>query len=135
MGVAARRARRRASGTLTLTRPGSSPGGWSPALAVLAGVAPGCGLPGADGGRIAAGQRWLGGGDCQQGLGAHRQYGVAVEGVPYPDLVLVHAGLTLSVGEAFFNRPSLPCDLDQDGQGYWPVFRGVAVVERQVSRV
>jgi hypothetical protein len=35
----------------------------------------------------------------------------------------------------FSNRPSLPCDLDQDGQGYWPSFRGVAVVERQVSWV
>jgi tetratricopeptide (TPR) repeat protein len=39
-------------------------------------------LPGADGGRVAAGQRWLGGGDGQQGLGAHGQDGVAVEGVP-----------------------------------------------------
>ena len=57
----------------------------------LAGVAPGCGLPGADGGRIAAGQRGLGGGDGQQGLGAHGQDGVAVEGVPQPDLVLVQA--------------------------------------------
>ena len=33
MGAVASRARRRASGTLTLTKPGSSPGGWSSALA------------------------------------------------------------------------------------------------------
>ena len=59
----------------------------------LAGVAPGCGLPGADGGRVAAGQRWPGGGGGQQCLGADRQDGVAVEGVPQPDLVLVQAGL------------------------------------------
>jgi len=58
-----------------------------------------------------------------------------VEGVPQPDLVLVQAGLALSVGEAFFRRPSLPCDLDQDGQGYWSAFRGVAVAGRQVSWV
>ena len=101
----------------------------------LAGVAPGCGLPGADGGRVATGQRWLGGGDGQQRLGAHGQHGMAVEGMPQPDLVLVQAGLALAVGEAFLYRPSLPCDLDQDGQGYHPAFRGVAVVERQVSWV
>ena len=60
---------------------------------------------------------------------------MAVEGVPQPDLVLVRAGLALAVGEAFSSRPSLPCDLDQDGQGYRPAFRGVAVAGRQVSWV
>ena len=60
--------------------------------------------PGAGGGRIAAGQRWLGGGDGQQGLGAHGHDGVAVEGVPQPDLVLGQAGLPVSVGEAFFSH-------------------------------
>jgi len=107
MGAVARRARRRASGTLTLTRPGSSPGGLViGAGGQLAGVAPGCGLPGADGGRIAAGQRWLGGGDGQQGLGAHGQDGVAVEGVPQPDLVLVQAGLAFFRGRSILRCAS-----------------------------
>jgi hypothetical protein len=32
---------------------------------------------------------------------------MAVEGVPQPDLVLVQAGLALSVGEAFLSQPPL----------------------------
>jgi len=85
------RRRRRASGTLTLTRPG------------LAGVAPRCGLPGAAGsGRLRGGRGRAGGGDGQQRLGAHRQDGVAAEGVPGPDLVLVQARLSLTLLVAFF---------------------------------
>ena len=66
-------------------------------------VGPGCGLAGGSaGGRAAAGGFRAGGGDGEQGLGAHGQHGVAVEGVPGADLVLVQAGLAFSLLEAFF---------------------------------
>ena len=116
MGAVARRARRRASGTLTLTRPGSSPGGWSSALADSLPVsrqAAGCPAPTAGGSPSGSAGRAA---DGQQCLGAHGQDGVAMEGVPQPDLALVQAGLALCVGEAFFHRPFLACDRDQDGQ-------------------
>ena len=48
-----------------------------------------------------------GGGDGEQGQGAHGQHGVAVEGVPQADLVLVQPGLSLALLEALFSRPPL----------------------------
>jgi len=119
MGAVARRARRRASGALTLTRPRFIAGGLViGAGGPLPGVAPGCGLGG--GGRViivAAGRGRACGGDGQQRPGAHGQDGAAVEGVPQPDLVLVQAGLPPAQLEAFLYWPSLPGDPDQDGQG------------------
>ena len=74
MGAVARRRSRRASGTLTLTRPGSSPGGWSFALAgsfpvsrQAAGWAARLAAAGASPG--GAGRGRAGGGDGQQRLG------------------------------------------------------------------
>jgi hypothetical protein len=41
------------------------------------------------------------GGDGEQGVGAHGQHRVPVEGLPGPDLVLVEADLAFSLLEAF----------------------------------
>lgn len=86
-----------------MTKPGSSPGGRSAALAGSLPVsrqASGCPAVLAGGGRA-------GGGDGQQRLGAHRQHGVPVEGLSGPHLVLVQARLPLALLVAFFNRPPL----------------------------
>ena len=86
----------------------------------LAGVAPvfrlvsgaGAGLGRGGGARRARGPgfgfaRWPGGRDGEQREGAHGQHGVAVEGVPEAELVLVKAGLPLGLLVALFNRPPL----------------------------
>ena len=137
MGAVARRSRRRPSGTVTLTGPGSSGGGWSglagrtpvPAQAAgwvlaLAGVPPCC-VDGA--GRAAAMARtasaqtyrtvcrWK---DCQS-----------------RDLVLVEAGQAFCLLVTFLHRPSPPADHDQCGQGHRASGRGVAVEEGEVTRV
>ena len=110
---AARRARRRASGTLTLTMPGS-PGGRSAGAAGSLPVSRQAGgWPArAATARVPAGWRrgrvGAGGGDGQQRLGAHGQHGVAAEGAPQPHLVLVQARLALSLLVAFFCGHLLP---------------------------
>ena len=139
MGAAARRARRRASGTLTLTMPGSA-GGRSPGVAgslpVSRQAAGWAELPAAcPGSAWRRGRGGAGGGDGQQRLGAHGQHGVAVEGAPQPDLVLVQARLAFSLLVAFFCGPSLPGHRDQDRQRHRPALRHMAVEERQVSGV
>jgi hypothetical protein len=101
----------------------------------LAGVVPGCGLAGGRAADVWAGRCRACGGDGQQGVGAHGQHGVAVEGLPGPDLMLVEADLVFSLLEAFFHRPSFPCDPDQGGQGHRAALRGVAEVEGQVFGV
>ena len=107
----------------------------------LAGVAPVFGLAGGAGAGIRIGgggpghrgAGWPGGRYGEQREGAHGQRGVPVEGVPEAELVLVKAGLPLSLLEALLYGPALPGDLDQDGQGHQG--GGVAVEERQVGRV
>ena len=66
----------------------------------VADVRAGCGP-----GRHGAGRP--GGRDGEQREGAHGQHGVAVEGVPQAELVLVKAGLPFPLLEAFLNRPPL----------------------------
>ena len=58
-----------------------------------------------------------------------------MEGGPEPDLVLIKAGLPFCLLVTFLYRPSLPGYLDQHRQGHRPACRGVAVEERQISRI
>ena len=71
---------------------------------------------------------------ASSGERAHGQDGVAVEGVPQPDLVLIESGLPFCLLVAFFHRPSLPGHGDQSRAGRPGAGRGVAVEERQVSK-
>ena len=67
------------------------------------------GLVGGAGGAAAApaaGGARAGGRDGEQREGAHGQHGVAVEGVPQAELVLVKAGLPLALLEALLHRPA-----------------------------
>src|SRR2546430_10684461 len=112
MGADARRARRRASGTLTLTMPGSA-GGW------LAGVAgslpvsrqaagwaePPAGARDLPGGRAGAGG---GGGAGRNARGPHHNTGGGAKEEHQPPLGLIKAFLALSLPGAFFFGPSLP---------------------------
>ena len=83
-------------GDADLDQPGICGGMVAGAGWELPGIAPGCG-------RVAAGRTRPGGGDGEQRLGAHRQHGVAVEGAPQPDLVLVQACLAFRLLEAFLH--------------------------------
>jgi hypothetical protein len=81
----------RASGTLTLTMPGSC-GAAFRGGGEDAGFVPVPRLPGRAAGGAWRGEGWWpGGGDGEQGERAHGQHGVSAEGGPEPDLVLVQA--------------------------------------------
>ena len=97
----------------------------------VAGLRPGSGARAGGPGHRCAGRP--GGRDGEQREGAHGQHGVAVEGVPPAELVLVKAGLSLTLLEALLHGPAFPRDFDQDRQGHRP--GGVAVEERQVIGV
>jgi hypothetical protein len=105
-----------------LTRPGSSPGGWSPAVVGSLPVsrqAWGCPVPLAAGGCVAGGAGRAAA-MASSAWAQHRQDGVAAEGGPGPDLVPVQSGLPLALLVAFFDGPPLPGDHDQGGQGHRP---------------
>src|ERR1019366_2042615 len=95
----------RAAGTVTRIRP-MSRGGCSPGRAGSLPVSRQCsGWPVAPA-------------PASGSAAAARGSGVPVEGVPEAELVLVEAGLPLSLLEALLYGPALPGDLDQDGQGH-----------------
>src|ERR1022692_4892607 len=81
--------------------------------------------------------RWLAarlavmGGHGEERVGEHRQRDVPVPGIPFADLIVVQAGLVLSLGEAVLDRPPRAGQGDQLGQRC--AGRGVTEEERQLA--